>query len=77
MAKANRIICLNDGKIYRTQAQLAEELGVHESTVGRAVKGKLERLRGKIYRPYPYETPPTAEELEEMRRQASAEILGL
>ncbi len=77
MAKAAQIICLNDGTIYRTQAEAAEALGVHESTVGRAATGKTRTLNGKIYRRYTKDTPPTAEELEEMRRQASAEILGL
>lgn len=77
MAKAAQIICLNDGTIYRTQAEAAEALGVHESTVSKAVTGKTRTINDKIYRRYTKDTPPTAEELEEMRRQASAEILGL
>lgn len=77
MAKAASIICLNDGKIYRTQQDLADELGVNKSTVSKAANGITRTINGKIYRRYTKDTPPTAEELEEMRRQASAEILGL
>lgn len=72
-----RIICLNDGKIYRTQGELAKELGVHPATVGKAVRGITKTVRGRIYRRYPKETPPTPEELDELRRQAAAEIAGL
>ncbi len=77
MAKAASIICLNDGKIYRTQQDLADELGVNKSTVSQAANGRTRTIKGKIYRRYTKDTPPTSEELEEMRRQASAEILGL
>ena len=77
MAKAASIICLNDGKIYRKQQDLADELGVNKSTVSQAANGRTRTIKGKIYRRYTKDTPPTAEELEEMRRQASAEILGL